>query len=47
MTQYNKELVRCTGYPLEIIRGAAHNANVDKLQEVNDCIQSFLLKTLC
>ncbi len=44
--QYNREWVRHTGYPLEIISGAAHNANVDKPQEVNDCIQSFLLRIL-
>lgn len=44
--QYNKEWARRTGYPLEIIRGAAHNANIDKPQEVNDCIQRFLLKAL-
>ena len=43
--QYNREWAKQTGYSLEIIRGAAHNANVDKPQEVNDCIRKFLLKT--
>jgi len=44
--QYNKEWARQTGYPLEVIKGAAHNSNVDKPQEVNDRIRSFLLKSL-
>ena len=44
--QYNKEWARQTGYPLEIIKGAAHNSNVDKPQEVNDRIRSFLLKAI-
>lgn len=42
--QYNREWAKQTGYPLVIIRDAAHNANVDKPQEVNNCIRKFLLK---
>jgi pimeloyl-ACP methyl ester carboxylesterase len=42
--RYNREWAKQTGYPLVIIRDAAHNANVDKPQEVNNCIRKFLLK---
>ena len=42
VVQYNKAWAQQTGYPLKIIKGAAHNANVDKPEEVNDCIRSFL-----
>ncbi len=41
--QYNLEWAEKTGYPLEIIRVAAHNVNVDKPLEVNECIRKFLL----
>lgn len=40
--QYNKAWTQQTGYPLKIIKGAAHNANVDRPQEVNACIHDFL-----
>ena len=40
--QYNVEWSRRTGYPLEVIPGAAHNANVDRPQAVNACIRRFL-----
>ena len=40
--QYNAEWARRTGYPLEVIPGAAHNANVDRPQAVNACIRRFL-----
>ena len=40
--QYNKAWTGQTGYPLKIINGAAHNANVDKPDEVNACIRGFL-----
>lgn len=40
--QYNREWAKQTGYPLAIIDGAAHNSNVDKPQEVNNCIRVFL-----
>ena len=42
VAQYNKAWAKQTGYPLRIIRGAAHNANVDRPQEVNACIRDFL-----
>lgn len=42
VVQYNKAWARQTGYPLKIIIDAAHNANVDKPQEVNACIREFL-----
>lgn len=38
---YNRAWARQTGYPLETIKGAAHNANVDRPREVNRCIQAF------
>lgn len=40
--QYNEAWAKKTGYPLEIIRGAAHNANVDRPDAVNACIRRFL-----
>lgn len=43
VAQYNKAWARQTGYPLKIINDAAHNVNVDKPEEVNDCIRAFLL----
>ena len=42
VAQYNKAWARQTGYPLKIIKGAAHNANVDRPDEVNACISRFL-----
>ncbi len=42
VAQYNQACTKQTGYPLIIISGAAHNANVDKPQEVNACIREFL-----
>ena len=38
----NKEWTRRTGYPLIYIRNAAHNANTDNPEAVNDAITSFL-----
>jgi pimeloyl-ACP methyl ester carboxylesterase len=43
VAQYNKAWAQQTGYPLEIIKGAAHNVKVDKPEEVNACIKEFLL----
>ena len=40
--QYNKEWTKRTGFPLVVIKDAAHNANVDKAEEVNALIQDFL-----
>ena len=42
VAQYNKAWTMQTGYPLKIINDAAHNVNVDKPEEVNDCIRAFL-----
>lgn len=42
VAQYNKAWARQTGYPLKIIKGAAHNVNVDKPEEVNARIYGFL-----
>ncbi|MBO6093515.1 MAG: alpha/beta hydrolase [Oscillospiraceae bacterium] len=42
VVQYNKAWTRQTGYPLKIIKDAAHNVNVDKPDEVNACIRDFL-----
>lgn len=37
-----------TNYPLQIIKGAGHNANVDKPEEMNSIIEEFLEeKVLC
>ncbi len=46
VVQYNKAWAQQTGYPLKIIKDAAHNANVDKPEEVNACIRSFLSDTV-
>ena len=46
VAQYNKAWARKTGYPLKVIRGAAHNVNVDKPEEVNACIRGFLSGTI-
>ena len=42
VVQYNKAWAQRTGYPLQVIKGAAHNVNVDKPEEVNACIRTFL-----
>lgn len=42
--QYNIAWTKRTGFPLKIIRGAAHNSNVDRPKEVNNCIRKFLSK---
>lgn len=39
---YNKEWTKRTGYPLIIIRGAAHNANDDQPDAVNSIILDFV-----
>lgn len=41
---YNREWTRRTGYPLKVIRGAGHNANVDDPGAVNRCILDFLTR---
>ena len=42
VVQYNKAWTEKTGYPLKVIRNAAHNVNVDRPEEVNACIQEFI-----
>lgn len=39
---YCKEWARRTGYPLKIIKNAAHNSNVDNPVKVNEAIENFL-----
>ena len=46
VAQYNKAWTLQTGYLLKIIEDAAHNANVDKPEEVNACIRDFLSVTI-
>ena len=46
VAQYNKAWAKRTGYPLKIIKGAAHNVNVDKPGEVNACISIFLTESI-
>lgn len=40
---YNKKWADKTGYPLLIIKNAAHNSNDDRPEEVNKIIEDFLL----
>ena len=40
---YNKKWSNETGYPLVVIKNAAHNSNDDKPEEVNKIIEDFLL----
>ena len=42
VAQYNKAWAQQTGYPLKIIKDAAHNVNVDRPDEVNAFISRFL-----
>jgi len=42
VASYNREWSKRTGYPLIIIRGAAHNANDDCPEEVNEQIKRFI-----
>lgn len=44
VAQYNKMWTKKTGYPLKIIKNAAHNVNVDKPQIVNAYIHDFVKK---
>ncbi len=39
---YNKEWTKRTGFPLKIIKDAAHNANVDQPDVVNRLIKEFI-----
>lgn len=40
--QYNEAWARRTGYPLHIIPGAAHNANDDRPELINNLLERFL-----
>ena len=42
VAQYNRAWAQRTGYPLKVIKGAAHNVNVDRPLEVNISIRDFL-----
>ena len=44
---YNRRWAEKTGYPLEIIPNAAHNANVDNPEAVNRAIRSFMERLTC
>lgn len=43
VTSYNKEWSKRTGYPLMVIRNAAHNSNDDNPEEVNKIIENYLM----
>lgn len=40
--QYNEAWSKRTGYPLHIIPGAAHNANDDRPELINNLLERFL-----
>lgn len=40
--KYNEQWHKREGYPLHIIKGASHNANVDKPEELNRIIEAFI-----
>lgn len=40
--KYNEHWHKKEGFPLHIIKGASHNANVDKPEEMNQLIESFI-----
>ena len=42
VARYNKAWAKRTGYTLKIIKGAAHNANMDKPLEANSLIHGFI-----
>lgn len=44
VSQYTKEWQRRTGYPLHMIKNAAHNSNQDNPDEVNDLIRNYINK---
>ena len=46
VVQYNKAWTQKTGFPLKIVRGAAHNVNVDIPEEVNAYIREFLTESV-
>lgn len=46
VASYNKKWQQRTGFPLIIIQGAAHNANDDSPEMVNEIIYDFIKKLL-
>ena len=40
--QYCKTWQEKTGYPLHVIKDAAHNSNIDNYEQVNNEIENFL-----
>ena len=44
--KYNQKWSRHDGYPLKIIRNAAHNSNVDNYKEFNKIVSEFLSRHL-
>ena len=46
VAQYNRAWAQQSGYPLKIIKGAAHNVNVDMPEKVNACIRDFLAEVI-
>ena len=42
--KYNEQWHRKTGYPLHVIPGASHNANVDRPEAVNRIIEDFVME---
>lgn len=43
VASYNRKWASKTGYPLMIIKNAAHNSNDDGPEEVNKIIEDYLL----
>ncbi|ORO47335.1 alpha/beta fold hydrolase [Streptococcus oralis] len=46
VSQYTREWHKREGYPLHIIKNAAHNSNQDNPDEVNDLIRKYINKWL-
>jgi pimeloyl-ACP methyl ester carboxylesterase len=44
--KYNRQWSRNTGFRLEMIEGAGHNANVDRPEQVNRVIETFISEQL-
>lgn len=47
VTKYTKNWSRNDGYPLQIIRNAAHNSNVDNYKEFNHVVDHFIHSLKC
>lgn len=41
--QYNRKWHERTGFPIYVVKGAGHNANLDQWEDVNGRIEQFLL----